>query len=103
MTKQAHKNLAMVVLVTCISFIGMALPYPMLAPLYRTIFFKDNLIFSKEVMYGITLQHILGTVFGSIYLGKISDQQGRKVLQISILELFGFLSAITLYSRNLLS
>lgn len=106
--KQAKKNLLTIVLVTSLSFLGMALPYPIMAPLFFSepqYFPPESIFLAPALLYGLSLAaYPFAQFFGSIWLGRLSDKVGRKPsLQVSIVfTVFGFLlSAKTLYDHNL--
>ncbi|MBT4962745.1 MAG: MFS transporter [Francisellaceae bacterium] len=105
---QSQKTLWITVLVTSLSFLGMAFPYPIMAPLFfsEPLYFPaQNLFLPPAILYGLTLAaYPFAQFFGSMWLGKISDKIGRKpILKFSILVTsLGFLlSAKTLYDHNL--
>ena len=65
-----------------LSFLGIALPYPIFSPLFlhsESYFLVDYSIESKNILLGITLStYPFGLFFGSLLLGWLSDHYGRK-------------------------
>ena len=105
---KAKQILYITLLVTLISVAGIALPYPVLAPLFSegesTLTQFMNL--PSEILLGIVLGiYPLGIILGSSVIGAISDNYGRKKL-LSI-TLFGSaigysLTAIAAINENFL-
>lgn len=95
---QSNIYLSCLLSIAFISFLGIALPYPIMAPLFLS---KTNTLtfinIAPEVLYGIALAgYPLGQFCGSPILGVISDHWGRKTtLSISlIMTCFGYLLSI---------
>ncbi len=102
MQKQQYYLLLTII---CLSTVGVAMPYPMMAPL----FFHSHFMVSDSkdlirVLLGITLAaYPFGQFFGSAIIGKLSDQFGRKkILQYSLVgAAFGYiLSALAIASHH---
>lgn len=70
-----------IILVILIGFIGTAMPYPIFAPLFlggSSGIARSGLL-SPILLYSLLMAiYPLGTMIGSIYLGRISDRIGRK-------------------------
>lgn len=100
--------LSCLLLVAFISFLGIALPYPVLAPLFLSK--TEGLTFlniSPEILFGIALAvYPLGQFLGSPILGMLSDHWGRKrTLVISLIfTCVGYLiSIIALHYLNFIT
>lgn len=81
--QSANRTLSIMLLITLISVAGIALPYPILAPLFAegtsplTLFLN----LPAELLLGIVLGiYPLGIIIGSSVIGAISDNYGRKRL-----------------------
>ncbi|WP_111979883.1 MFS transporter [Algibacillus agarilyticus] len=103
----AYKILIVTLLVTFISILGIALPYPILAPLFSE--FSDNALtqfygFPPTILLAIALAvYPLGVLFGSSFIGALSDVFGRKsILTVSLcLAAIGYLfSAWAIYIEH---
>ncbi|MGB0894420.1 MAG: MFS transporter [Parashewanella sp.] len=78
---QAKSIMAITLLVTLISVSGIALPYPMLAPLFQagTHPLTHFMSLPTEILFGIVIGiYPLGVIIGSSFIGTLSDQYGRK-------------------------
>ncbi|WP_256717768.1 MFS transporter [Shewanella sp. UCD-KL12] len=79
----ANKVLSITLLVTLISVAGIALPYPILAPLFAdgSSPLTQFLNLPSELLLGVVLGiYPLGIILGSSVIGAISDNYGRKRL-----------------------
>jgi len=102
-----NRNLFLIVLVFFVGYVGMALPYPILAPLFLES--ETNLttgyLAAPSVLLGIVLAtYPLGLLVGSFFLGKYSDSYGRKKLLVQTLAgavLANLLSAWAIATENL--
>lgn len=77
----AKSILGITLLVTLISVAGIALPYPILAPLFAegTSPLTQFLGLPKELLFGIVLAiYPLGIIIGSSVIGSLSDHWGRR-------------------------
>ncbi len=86
---QARYTLAAIMLITLISMAGIALPYPILAPLFmleETTALNSFMGVPPKLLLGIVLAlYPLGQLLGGSFLGAISDLYGRKkVLSVSL-------------------
>ncbi|WP_394200948.1 MFS transporter [Shewanella waksmanii] len=82
-TASANKILAVTLLVTLISVAGIALPYPVLAPLFAEANSQLTQFMGlpSELLLGIVLGiYPLGIIIGSSMIGSLSDTYGRKRL-----------------------
>lgn len=94
-------------LVSLLGTIGIALPYPVLAP-YFIDYPANNLThfmgFHPKILLGISLSiYPLGMLIGSIYIGALSDSYGRRrVLLITlVVAVLGYiLTAIAIYNES---
>jgi len=80
---KAEQILYITLLVTLISVAGIALPYPVLAPLFEQgeSALTQFMNFPPELLLGIVLGiYPLGIILGSSFIGAISDNYGRKRL-----------------------
>lgn len=99
---QHQKTLFCIVFVTFISFLGIALPYPIMAPLFFNSPEQLNLLqidLPIELLLGFALGvYPIGQFIGSPILGSLSDNKGRKfTLSLSMAAtIVGYL--ITAYS-----
>ncbi|BAJ01511.1 MFS transporter [Shewanella violacea] len=104
----ANRILSVTLLVTLISVAGIALPYPILAPLFAagTSPLTQFLNLPSELLLGIVLGiYPLGIIIGSSIIGAISDNYGRKkILSLTLLgSAFGYsLTAFSAASENFL-
>lgn len=94
----AKKSLSAAMIAILLSCIGIALPYPILAPLF--IHTTNELTtfagIPPKILFGIVLAaYPLGVLIGSIFIGAISDIKGRKkVLTVTlILSALGYLGS----------
>ncbi len=107
-SSQANNILGVTLLVTLLSVAGIALPYPLLAPLFEqaTSPLTQFMGLPKELLFGIVIGiYPLGVIIGSSYIGSLSDRKGRKkVLTISMLgSSFSYiLTAWAVYQGNFL-
>ena len=107
-SSQANKILAVTLLVTLLSVAGIALPYPLLAPLFEqgTSPLTHFMALPKELLFGIVIGiYPLGVIIGSSFIGALSDRKGRKkVLTLSMLgsTLSYLLTAWAVYQGNFL-
>ncbi|QYJ84959.1 MFS transporter [Shewanella mesophila] len=79
----AKQILAVTLIVTLISVAGIALPYPVLAPLFANgnSLLTQFLNLPSELLLGIVLGiYPLGIIIGSSMIGSLSDRHGRKRL-----------------------
>lgn len=96
-TLQQKTAFIVVLLVAFLSCAGIALPYPILAPLFidaPSSNFNNFLNISPELLLGIALAiYPLGVFLGGATIGALSDSQGRKkVLLITlIISIVGYL------------
>ncbi|NMH65653.1 MFS transporter [Shewanella salipaludis] len=85
----AQQILAVTLLVTLISVAGIALPYPILAPLFSEASspLTQFMQLPPELLLGIVLGiYPLGIIIGSSFIGALSDHLGRKrVLSLTLL------------------
>lgn len=82
-TVKAQKILAVTLLVTLISVAGIALPYPVLAPLFAEANSELTQFMGlpPELLLGLVLGiYPLGIIIGSSMIGSLSDSFGRKRL-----------------------
>lgn len=83
------KALISVLLLVCISYIGVALPYPILAPIFlesTKAGFTDVWGLSPEVLLGLVLaSYPLGMFIGGHFLGSLADYYGRKPIILATL------------------
>ena len=82
-TIAAKQILVVTLIVTLISVAGIALPYPVLAPLFAegNSLLTQFLNLPSELLLGIVLGiYPLGIIIGSSMIGSLSDQHGRKRL-----------------------
>ncbi len=106
-----HKNpkliLIIIMLVSFLGTIGIALPYPVLAPYF--IDYPANELthfmgFHPKILLGVSLAiYPLGMLIGSIYIGALSDHYGRrKVLLITLFgSVIGYaLTALAIYYES---
>ena len=106
--KSANKTLYISMLVVLLSCAGIALPYPILAPLFisSSSGIRDFGGFEPKILLGIALAvYPLGALIGSSILGAASDIYGRKkVLTITLgFSIIGYgLSALALMQENYL-
>ncbi|AQS38771.1 arabinose efflux permease family protein [Shewanella psychrophila] len=106
--RNGNKILSITLLVTLISVAGIALPYPILAPLFAegTSPLTQFLNLPSELLLGIVLGiYPLGIIIGSSVIGAISDNYGRKrLLTLTLLgSAVGYsLTAIAAVSENFL-
>ncbi|QFU23384.1 MFS transporter [Shewanella eurypsychrophilus] len=106
--QEAKKILSITLLVTLISVAGIALPYPILAPLFAegTSPLTQFLNLPSELLLGIVLGiYPLGIIIGSSIIGAISDNYGRKkLLSLTLLgSAVGYsLTAVAAVSENFL-
>lgn len=106
--QSSNKILSITLLVTLISVAGIALPYPILAPLFAagTSPLTQFLNLPSELLLGIVLGvYPLGIIIGSSVIGAISDNYGRrKLLSLTLLgSALGYsLTAIAAVSENFL-
>ncbi len=87
---QANSILMVTLLVTLISVSGIALPYPLLAPLFDagTSPLTDFMSLPMQILFGIVIGiYPLGLIIGSSFIGAFSDQHGRR--KILIFTMFG--------------
>ncbi|PAJ73746.1 MFS transporter [Pseudoalteromonas sp. NBT06-2] len=80
---KAKQILYITLLVTLISVAGIALPYPILAPLFSQgeSSLTQFLNLPSELLLGVVLGiYPLGIILGSSFIGAISDRYGRKRL-----------------------
>lgn len=108
-TLQQKSAFIVVLLVAFLSCAGIALPYPILAPLFidaPTTSFNHFLNMSPEILLGVALAiYPLGVFLGGATIGALSDSQGRKkVLLVTLLiSVIGYLiSAYAIVSENYL-
>jgi len=105
---KAKQILYITLLVTLISVAGIALPYPVLAPLFSQgeSSLTQFMNLPSEILLGIVLGiYPLGIILGSSVIGAISDNYGRKkLLSITLLgSAFGYsLTAIAAIYGNFL-
>ncbi|MCL1078205.1 MFS transporter [Parashewanella spongiae] len=105
---QANSILTVTLLVTLISVSGIALPYPLLAPLFDagTSPLTHFMSIPKQILFGIVIGiYPLGLIIGSSLIGAFSDQHGRrKVLIFTMLgsSLSYILTAYAVISGNFL-
>lgn len=85
---RAKKNLYCLASVVFISFFGLALPFPIMAPLFlaetqESLQFTHAFPFSPRFLLGVTLAvYPLGQFIGSPFFGALSDRYGRKPMLI---------------------
>ena len=103
----ANKALASVLLLVCFSYIGVALPYPILAPIFlesTRAGFTDVFGLSPEMLLGLVLaSYPLGMFIGGHFLGALADFYGRKpVIQSTLIGVVGSyaLSAYAIQSED---
>jgi MFS family permease len=105
---KAKQILYITLLVTLISVAGIALPYPVLAPLFSEgeSSLTQFMNLPSEILLGIVLGiYPLGIILGSSVIGAISDNYGRKkLLSITLLgSAVGYsLTAIAAINENFL-
>ncbi|NTS77286.1 MFS transporter [Catenovulum sp. SM1970] len=83
MTKaSAYKHFAVIILVALISVSGIALPYPILAPIFMdevATDFNRFLNIPAELLFAVALAiYPLGILVGSSFIGALSDLFGRR-------------------------
>ncbi|PWW40316.1 putative MFS family arabinose efflux permease [Idiomarina loihiensis] len=80
--RHENKALASVLLLVCVSYIGVALPYPILAPLFigaTPAKLADFMRLPPELLLGLVLAaYPLGMFLGGHVLGALADHLGRK-------------------------
>lgn len=105
--REAYKALFAILIVTLLSVAGIALPYPILAPLFidavpNTLnYFAE--IESKLLLAFLLSAYPLGMLIGSSFIGALSDHYGRKktLLISGLLSAAGYgLSAWSIFSLN---
>ena len=80
-SSQASRIMGITLLVTLLSVAGIALPYPLLAPLFEHGLSPLTQFMSlpKELLFGIVIGiYPLGVIIGSSFIGALSDRRGRK-------------------------
>ncbi|WP_133406283.1 MFS transporter [Parashewanella tropica] len=86
---QAKSILGVTLFVTLLSVSGIALPYPVLAPLFNegTSPLTHFMSLPKEILFGVVIGiYPLGVIIGSSVIGAYSDRYGRKkVLTLTML------------------
>ncbi|RYV02480.1 MFS transporter [Shewanella sp. OPT22] len=105
---QANSILGVTLLVTLLSVAGIALPYPILAPLFEEGLSPLTHFMSlpKELLFGIVIGiYPLGVIIGSSFIGALSDRQGRK--RVLTITMFGssisyVLTAMAVYKDDYL-
>ena len=107
MLQKPKTILFIIMLVSFLGTIGIALPYPVLAPYF--IDYPANELtrfmgFHPKMLLGFSLAiYPLGMLIGSIYIGALSDHYGRrKVLLITLLgSVVGYmLTALAIYHES---
>ncbi|ALB21540.1 Metal-tetracycline/H(+) antiporter [Piscirickettsia salmonis] len=103
---QAKQQLIAILLITLLGFIGLAIPYPILAPmLLKSQAFSLHTHATRMLWYGALLAaYPIGQFLGSAILGDLSDHWGRrKILILSLLlTTIGYaISAIAVYQHYL--
>jgi MFS family permease len=97
-----HLVFASVLMVTLLSCAGIALPYPILAPLFmsgQANGLNTFLSFSPEMLFGFAMAiYPLGIFIGGSFIGALSDSYGRKKILVTtlLISIFGY--AITAYA-----
>ena len=77
-------QLRILLLVVFFGFVGVAIPYPIFAPLFlhpgaHAGFINDVPVYFRSLLLGITLAaYPLGIFFGAPILGTFADRHGRK-------------------------
>ena len=106
-TQQAYKALFAVLIVTLLSVVGIALPYPILAPLFlapeHTSLNHFLSIDGKLLLALLLTAYPLGMLIGSSFIGSLSDHYGRKktLLVSSLLSSLGYgISALAIINLN---
>lgn len=104
---QAYKALFAIMIVTLLSVAGIALPYPILAPIFLDSTLNSlnhfNQIDSKLLLAFLLSAYPLGMLIGSSFIGSLSDHYGRKktLLVSGLLSAVGYgLSAWAIFSLN---
>jgi MFS transporter, DHA1 family, tetracycline resistance protein len=85
-------TIAIAIITNFLAYLGMALPYPILAPLFLSDFstIASGLPFSPLTALSFVLAaYPLGTLIGSPIIGKFSDEVGRKYAMIGTLLMAG--------------
>lgn len=91
MSVKIKRQLLPYAIVVMLAFIGFSLPLPILPEMFlsgeRTILPKEMSIHAKIILLGLMLTAFpIGQFFGSPFLGRMSDQYGRKrVIQYSLM------------------
>lgn len=107
----SNKQLTIITFIVFVGFIGVALPFPIFAPMFLTptasgIISVDSSQFCRGLYLGITLAvYPFGQFIGSPLLGAYSDHYGRKkVLLVCLLgTALGYVfTAFAIYRNNLL-
>jgi len=107
MSKSPKLILFIIMLVSFLGTVGIALPYPVLAPYF--IDYPANELthfmgFHPKLLLGFSLSvYPLGMLIGSIYIGALSDHFGRR--RVLLITLFGSvvgyaLTAIAIYQES---
>ena len=106
-SKQAYKALFAIMLVTMLSVAGIALPYPILAPLFLDPVLNSlnhfNGIEGKLLLAFVLSAYPFGMLIGSSFVGTLSDHYGRKktLLATGLFSCMGYgLSAYAIFSLN---
>lgn len=105
--KQAYKALFAILLVTVLSVAGIALPYPILAPIFMDPVHNSLNHFTgiegKVLLAFVLSIYPLGMLVGSSFIGTLSDHYGRKrtLLISSLMSCIGYgLSAWAVFTLN---
>ncbi len=106
-SKQAYRALFATLLVTLFSVTGVALPYPILAPLFNDVAANPIASFmglDGNLLLAFTMaSYPLGMLIGSSLIGPLSDAYGRRRVLIVSTLLSGlgyFVSAIAIYLQD---